>query len=67
MYKRQTYINVLNSLNNSQALEQQMVSEKLLQAQERVRLYRALGGQDWDIIIAPKNKVQVKELLDDTL
>lgn len=62
-----TYINVLNSLNNSQALEQQMVSEKLLQAQERVRLYRALGGQDWDIIIAPKNKVQVKELLDDTL
>ncbi|MGH1375495.1 MAG: efflux transporter outer membrane subunit [Alphaproteobacteria bacterium] len=39
-----TYINVLNSLNNTQSLEQQLLNEKLVQAQERVGLYRTLGG-----------------------
>ena len=41
------YINVLNSLNNTQLLEQQIAVEQLLQAKERVRLYRALGGRSW--------------------
>lgn len=42
-----TYINVLSSLNNTQNLERQLVREKLAQAIERVRLYRALGGTHW--------------------
>lgn len=41
------YINVLNSLTNSQTLEQQIAVERLLQAQNRVGLYRALGGRHW--------------------
>ncbi len=44
---KSSYINVLNSLNNTQFLEQQITSEKLKQAQMRVGLYRALGGQNW--------------------
>lgn len=39
-----SYINVLNSLKNTQSLEQQLVREQLAQAIERVGLYRALGG-----------------------
>jgi len=42
-----SYINVLTSINNVQTLEQQIAREKLLQAKERVRLYRALGGRSW--------------------
>lgn len=42
-----SYINVLNSLNNSQSLEQQIAVERLEQAQNRVNLYRALGGRSW--------------------
>ena len=41
------YINVLNSLNNTQSLEQSIVNEKLVQAKNRVGLYRALGGRSW--------------------
>ena len=41
------YINVLNSLNNTQSLEQQIVREKLVQAKARVTLYRVLGGRHW--------------------
>lgn len=49
------YINVLNSLNNTQALEQSILSSKLNQAKERVRLYRALGGRSWaQDITAPR-------------
>ncbi len=39
-----SYINVLNSLKNTQSLEQQYVREKLAQAIERVALHRSLGG-----------------------
>ncbi len=46
---KSNYINVLNSLNNTQKLEQQIVAEKLLQAKERISLYRALGGRSWAI------------------
>lgn len=42
-----SYINVLNSLTNSQSLEQQIAVERLTQAQARVNLYRALGGRSW--------------------
>ncbi len=42
-----SYINVLNSIKNTQILEQQIATEKLLQAKERVSLYRALGGRNW--------------------
>lgn len=42
-----TYINVLNSINNTQSLEQELTREKLLLAKERVGLYRALGGRYW--------------------
>ncbi|PCJ98499.1 MAG: hypothetical protein COA45_07165 [Zetaproteobacteria bacterium] len=45
------YVNVLNSLNNTQSLVQQITRERLKQAKERVSLYRALGGQIW--VIAP--------------
>ncbi len=41
------YINVLNSINNTQSLEQSIVVEKLQQAKNRVQLYRALGGRSW--------------------
>ena len=41
------YINVLSSLNNVQALEQKITVERLVQAKERVKLYRALGGNSW--------------------
>lgn len=44
---KSSYINVLNSLNNTQSLELQIIIEKLTQAKERVRLYRALGGRSW--------------------
>ncbi len=42
-----SYINILTSINNVQTLEQQIAREKLLQAKERVRLCRALGGRSW--------------------
>jgi multidrug efflux system outer membrane protein len=42
-----SYINVLNSLKNTQTLEQQLVRERLAQSIERVGLYRSLGGQSW--------------------
>ncbi len=42
-----SYINVLNSLKNTQSLEQQLLREKLAQSLERVALYRSLGGQSW--------------------
>lgn len=42
-----SYINVLNSLTNSQGLELQIVQEKLILSQNRVGLYRALGGRSW--------------------
>lgn len=42
-----SYINVLNSLTNSQTLEQQIAIERLAQAQARVNLYRVLGGRSW--------------------
>jgi len=42
-----TYINVLNSINNTQGLEQELTREKLILAKERVSLYRALGGRHW--------------------
>lgn len=41
------YINVLNSLNNTQFLEQDITREELKQAHLRIELYRALGGKDW--------------------
>ncbi|PCI55880.1 MAG: hypothetical protein COB36_03525 [Alphaproteobacteria bacterium] len=41
------YVNVLNSLNNTQSLVQQITREHLKQAKERVGLYRALGGRSW--------------------
>lgn len=41
------YINVLSSLNNVQALEQRITVERLVRAKERVKLYRALGGNSW--------------------
>ena len=44
---KSNYINVLNSLNNTQSLEQQIARAKLQQAKERVGLYRALGGRHW--------------------
>ncbi len=44
---KSNYINVLNSLNNTQFLEQQIIAEKLKQAQMRTSLYRALGGENW--------------------
>jgi len=37
------YISVLNSLINTQSLEQQLVSEHLTEALNRVALYRAIG------------------------
>lgn len=42
-----TYLNVLTSLNNVQALEQLLQQELLTQSLERVALYRALGGRSW--------------------
>ncbi len=42
-----TYLNVLTSLNNVQALEQLLQQERLTQSLERVALYRALGGRAW--------------------
>ncbi len=44
-----TYINVLGSIKNTQILELQIEAEKLLQAKERVSLYRSLGGRSWAI------------------
>jgi NodT family efflux transporter outer membrane factor (OMF) lipoprotein len=46
-----TYINVLSSIKAVQSLERQIVSERLVQAQARVSLYRALGGQGWGDIV----------------
>ncbi len=59
-----TYINVLNSLNNTQSLEQQIVQEHLLQAKERVRLYRALGGRNWaqNIDVEKENSTENKDI-----
>ncbi len=56
-----TYINVLNSLNNTQALEQQVAIESLLQLKERVRLYRALGGRAWSQDIENTKNDKAKE------
>ena len=42
-----SYINVLSSITSVQSLERRLVSERLVQAQARVSLYRALGGQGW--------------------
>ncbi len=53
------YINVLNSLNNTQSLQQQLLSEKLTQAQERVGLYRTLGGH------YPAQNIQAQDLQGD--
>ncbi|MGH1456807.1 MAG: efflux transporter outer membrane subunit [Alphaproteobacteria bacterium] len=50
-----SYINVLNSLKNTQSLEQQMVRETLAQSIERVALYRALGGTAWARDLAAKD------------
>ncbi len=50
-----SYINVLNSLKNTQSLEQQVVRETLAQSLERVALYRSLGGQSWAQGLANKN------------
>ncbi|MGH1403700.1 MAG: TolC family protein [Alphaproteobacteria bacterium] len=47
------YINVLNSLNSTQSLEQQIATEKLAQAKSRVTLYRVLGGRSWAQHISP--------------
>ncbi|MCK5374973.1 MAG: efflux transporter outer membrane subunit [Alphaproteobacteria bacterium] len=46
-----TYINVLISMNSVHSLEQQLISARLTQAQARVSLYRALGGQGWESIV----------------
>ncbi len=46
------YINVLNSLNNTQSLEQRLLSQKLTQAKARVSLHRALGGRSWASALA---------------
>ncbi len=48
-----SYINVLNSLNNTQSLEQQLATESLVQAKGRVTLYRVLGGRNWATQISP--------------
>ncbi len=58
------YINVLNSLNNTQALEQSILSSKLNQAKERVRLYRALGGRSWAQDIAAPRAEQEQPITD---
>lgn len=42
-----SYINVLTSLTNVQGLELQIAQERLVQAQGRVSLHRALGGRSW--------------------
>ncbi len=42
-----SYINVLTSLTNTQGLELQIEQDRLIQAQARVNLYRALGGRSW--------------------
>lgn len=62
------YINVLNSLNSSQALEQQILSAKLTQAQERVALYRALGGRSWlSQIVKTENSTSANETSEDKI
>lgn len=48
---QKTYINVLNSITTVQSLERQIISARLVQAQARVSLYRALGGQGWNNIV----------------
>ncbi len=42
-----TYITVLNSLQDVQTLELNLLQAQLLQAQYRASLYRALGGTNW--------------------
>jgi len=44
-----SYINVLSSINSTQALEQTLIAEKLAQAKARISLYRALGGRNWAV------------------
>lgn len=56
-----SYINVLNSLNSTQSLEQQITREKLLQAKERVRLYRAIGGRLWADDYLKQNQTEEAE------
>ncbi len=46
-----TYINVLSSIKGVQSLERLIVSALLTQAQMRVSLYRALGGQGWSEVV----------------
>ncbi len=46
-----TYINVLGSITSVQSLEQKVISARLTQAQARVSLYRALGGQGWGDVV----------------
>ncbi len=46
-----TYINVLSSITTVQTLERQLITARLVQAQARVSLYRALGGQGWSEIV----------------
>jgi len=46
-----SYINVLNSITSTQSLERRIVSARLVQAQARVSLYRALGGQGWSEVV----------------
>lgn len=48
----QDYLNVLSALNALQALEQQIVEERLTLHLDRVALYRALGGQSWAATVA---------------
>ena len=55
------YINVLNSLKNSQSLEQQITRERLIQAKERVGLYRVLGGRNWATNVTPNIPSDQKE------
>ncbi len=46
-----TYVNVLRNVTIVQSLEMRLISERLAQAQMRVSLYRALGGQGWSDVI----------------
>lgn len=64
------YVNVLNSLNNTQSLVQQITREHLKQAKERVSLYRALGGRSWAANLPTEqndsnSKTIVKDVKDD--